>query len=110
MTVQQTIEHKIAEGLNPVHLAVENESHMHNVPPGSESHFKVTVVADQFEGKPPLARHRVLNALLSEELAGPVHALSMHTFTSAEWNEKGGQVPDSPLCRGGAKAEGTGSA
>jgi len=106
MTLQQTIEQKIAEGLKPVHLVVENESHMHNVPAGSESHFKVTVVAEQFEGKLPLARHRILNALLSEELAGRVHALSMHTLTPAEWEERGGVVPDSPLCRGGAKAGG----
>ena len=106
MTLQQTIEQKIAEGLNPVHLTVENESHMHNVPAGSESHFKVTVVAEQFEGKLPLARHRLLNALLSAELAGPVHALSMHALTPAEWEERGGVVPDSPLCRGGAKAGG----
>ncbi|NKB60562.1 MAG: BolA/IbaG family iron-sulfur metabolism protein, partial [Alphaproteobacteria bacterium] len=44
MTVQETIERKIAESLTPAHLDVINESHMHNVPPGSESHFKLVIV------------------------------------------------------------------
>jgi len=50
MRVQDTIERKIAQSLTPAHLEVINESHMHNVPPGSESHFKVIVVADAFDG------------------------------------------------------------
>ena len=103
MTVQQTIEQKISERLQPVHLEVRNESRLHNVPPGSESHFMVTVVSDQFEGKPPLARHRLLNETLAAELAGPVHALSLHAMTPAEWRAKGGQVPRSPPCLGGSK-------
>lgn len=102
-TVQDTIERKISDRLKPVYLEVRNESHMHNVPPGSESHFKVTVVADQFEGKMPLARHRMLNETLASELAGPVHALSLHTMTPGEWEEKSGQVPRSPPCLGGSK-------
>ncbi len=102
-TVQQTIEQKINERLKPVYLEVNNESHMHNVPPGSQSHFKVTVVAEQFEGKMLVARHRIVNETLAKELAGPVHALSIHTLTPAEWNEKQGKVPDSPPCHGGSK-------
>lgn len=104
MTIQQTIESKISERLKPAHLEVRNESSMHNVPPGSESHFKVTVVSEQFEGKNLLMRHRMLNETLAEELAGPVHALALHTMTPAEWVKKGGKVPDSPLCHGGSKA------
>ena len=50
-TVQETIEKKVRESLDPVHLEVINESHMHSVPPGSESHFKVVVVSSKFEGK-----------------------------------------------------------
>jgi BolA family transcriptional regulator, general stress-responsive regulator len=103
MTIQDTIEQKIRDRLKPVHLEVRNESHMHNVPAGSESHFKVTVVSGQFEGKLPLARHRLLNETLAAELAGPVHALSLHTLTPAEWQAKGGQVPRSPPCLGGSK-------
>ena len=103
MTIQQIIESKISERLNPTHLEVRNESAMHNVPPGAESHFKVTVVSDHFEGKNLLKRHRMLNETLAEELAGPIHALAMHTLTPAEWIEKAGQVPESPPCHGGSK-------
>ena len=104
MGVQIGIEHKIQGALHPVFLQVTNESHMHNVPAGSESHFKVTVVSAEFDGKLPVARHRMLNQLLKEELAGPVHALSLHTFTPAEWQEKQGEIRNSPPCLGGSKA------
>ena len=49
MTVQQTIESKIRGSLDPSYLTVVNESHMHSVPPGSESHFKLVIVSDSFE-------------------------------------------------------------
>lgn len=105
MSMQTTIENKIKQSLAPVHLEVLNESDQHNVPPGSESHFKVTVVSDEFDGKMLVARHRILNKLLADELAGSIHALAMHTFTPAEWNEKNQQAPKSPPCLGGAKRE-----
>ena len=105
MSMQTTIETKINESLAPVHLEVLNESSQHNVPPGSESHFKVTVVSDQFDGKMLVARHRMINKLLAAELAGSIHALAMHTFTPAEWSEKNQQAPNSPPCLGGAKRE-----
>lgn len=104
MTVQAEIEHKIQDGLHPDFLEVANESHMHNVPPGSESHFKVTVVSTEFDGKMLVARHRMLNQLLKDELAGPVHALSLNTLTPAEWQEKNGEIRKSPPCLGGSKA------
>jgi BolA protein len=103
MTVQQEIEEKIFNRLEPEYLEVRNESHMHSVPADSESHFKVTVVSKQFEGKTLLARHRLINETLADELAGPVHALSIHTMTPVEWTDKGGKVPESPLCHGGSK-------
>lgn len=104
MQVQNIIERKLKELLTPSHLEVINESSNHNVPPGSESHFKVTVVSSQFEGKMLVARHRMINKLLADELAGSVHALSMHTFTQAEWKEKDEQTRSSPPCLGGSKA------
>lgn len=103
MSVQQLIENKLQQGLAPAHLEVLNESHMHNVPPGSESHFKVTVVSEVFNGKMLIARHRQVNALLQEELAGTIHALALHTLTPDEYFDKAGQVPQSPPCHGGGK-------
>ena len=103
MSVQQILENTLTSGLNLTHLEVINESGNHNVPKGSESHFKVTVVSDGFEGKSLIARHRVVNQLLSELLQTQIHALALHVYTPAEWQEKNGQVPASPPCLGGAK-------
>ena len=104
MSVQNIIETKIREALLPSHLEVINESHMHNVPPGSESHFKVIVVSDEFETKSRIQRHQTMNALLADELAGPIHALSMQTKTNAEWESSGHLKMASPACHGGSKA------
>lgn len=105
MMIQAIIERKIQGALQPVFLEVANESHMHNVPADSESHFKVTVVSTEFDGKTLVARHRVLNQLLKDELAGPIHALSLHTLTPTEWQEKNGTIRKSPPCLGGSKAD-----
>ena len=105
MKIQTSIEEKLHVALTPSHLEVLNESSNHNVPPGSESHFKVTVVSDEFEGKMLIARHRIINKLLAEELAGAIHALSIHSFTPSEWSDKNGKSRQSPPCLGGAQRE-----
>ncbi len=106
MKVQARITEKITDGLAPSHLEVINESHMHSVPPGSESHFKLVIVAQAFEGQTLVRRHQAVNGILADELAGEIHALSMATHTAAEWERRGGQVDPSPQCLGGSKAEG----
>ncbi|MYD43593.1 MAG: BolA/IbaG family iron-sulfur metabolism protein [Gammaproteobacteria bacterium] len=103
MTVQEAIETKLAE-LDPLHLEVVNESDNHNVPEGSESHFKVVIVSDQFEGTRLLDRHRLVNGLLADELAGPVHALAIHAYTQDNWRQRFGEAPMSPPCLGGSNA------
>lgn len=103
MSVQSTIENKLAEGINALHLEVINESSNHNVPPGSESHFKVVVVSNDFDGQNLVARHRTVNSILQEELSGIIHALALHTYTEAEWHERHGDAPMSPPCLGGSK-------
>lgn len=101
MKMQQQIENKLQQALTPEVLDVVNESHMHNVPPGSESHFKVTVVSEQFADKRLVARHRLVNQILAEELDGKIHALALHTLTPSEYFERAGKVADSPECMGG---------
>lgn len=104
MTIASTIEEKLRAGLAPSHLEVINESGNHNVPPGSESHFKVVVVSPAFEGRHTLHRHRMVYGVLADELAGPVHALALHTYTDEQWQALGA-APESPECRGGKKRE-----
>lgn len=103
MSMQAQIEQKLAGGLDVRHLEVVNESSNHNVPPGSESHFKIVVVAPDFAGKTLLNRHRLINTLLADELKGSIHALAMHTYTEEEWVEASGNAPMSPPCLGGGK-------
>ena len=69
MTTQQIIEEKLVGGFDLQHLQVINESGQHNVPDGSESHFKVVLVAEAFEGTRLIARHRLVNETLADELA-----------------------------------------
>lgn len=105
MSMRETIERKLQEALEPMHLEVIDESHMHSVPEGAESHFKVVAVSRRFEGEKLLARHRLINRTLAAELQGGVHALALHTMTPEEWFAKGGAIPASPECMGGSKAE-----
>lgn len=52
--VESSIRSKLQSSLQTTHLDVINESYMHNVPKGAETHFKVVVVSDKFEGLPLL--------------------------------------------------------
>ncbi|MEE9445453.1 MAG: BolA family protein, partial [Cocleimonas sp.] len=79
MAIQDTIETKLTELLQPEVLDIFNESHMHSGP-ATESHFKVVAVSQAFEGKMLIARHRMLNKALADEL-NTIHALSLHTMT-----------------------------
>lgn len=102
-TIQTIVTEKLTAKFLPLYLEVLNESHMHNVPENSETHFKVTVVSDAFEQKRLIQRHRMVNALLSEELAGSVHALALHTYTADDWAKKQSNAPTSPDCLGGSR-------
>jgi BolA protein len=103
--VQGSIELKLNEAFEPAELQVLNESFMHNVPEGSESHFKVVVVSSSMDGQGLLQRHRAIKKILSEEMAGVVHALSIEAYTPSEWQERGGQISPSPVCLGGSKKD-----
>ncbi|MDO6705270.1 transcriptional regulator BolA [Photobacterium sp. 1_MG-2023] len=100
--IQERIEQKLQQSLAPVHLDVINESYMHNVPKGAESHFKVIVVSHEFEDQRLIGRHRTVNAILADELANHIHALAIHTYTPDEWATQQA-APASPSCLGGSK-------
>jgi BolA protein len=102
MSIQHVIEQKLTAEYNTDFLRVENESHMHNVAPGSESHFKVTIVSDTFNDQMLIKRHRMVNKTLQQEMQ-QIHALALHTLTPEEWQARSGAVTDSPNCHGGGK-------
>lgn len=88
MSVRQTIETKLTEGLNPTRLIVTDDSHRHaghaGHRPGGESHFSIEIVSDAFAGKSRIDRHRLVNTLLAAELSGPIHALALVTKAPGE--------------------------
>ena len=102
--ITKQIIQKLEENLQPLHLEVVNESQMHNVPSGSESHFKVVAAAQIFEGKSAVARHQQVYAILAQELAGSVHALALHLYSPHEWETQQSALRQSPACLGGSKA------
>ena len=87
------IREKLTAGLAPERLEVEDDSARHaghhheggiDGRPGGESHFNLTVVSAAFEGRNRVERQRMVNLLLRDELAGPVHAMSIKAQTPAE--------------------------
>ena len=78
--IQQSIYDALSATFDPSYLVVTNESHQHNVPPGSESHFKVVVVSDSFVDQRLIQRHQRVNRALATQLNGQIHALSI-TFS-----------------------------
>jgi stress-induced morphogen len=101
--LQTLIEQKLTERLAPSVLEVINESATHNVPRGSETHFKVIVVSHAFQGKSPIERHRLVYQALEQELRAGIHALAITSRTPDEW-ERSGSVAPSPPCLGGSKS------
>ena len=88
MSTRDTIINKLREAFLPESLDVADESHLHEGHaghrPGGETHFRVYIVSPSFEGKSRIERHRMINAALSAELAGSVHALAIHAQAPGE--------------------------
>lgn len=102
MSVQEQIQLQLQQVFQPHYLEVINESHGHNVAAGSETHFKLVLVSEAFEGQRSVARHRQVYSCLAEFMAAGVHALALHTYTASEWEAKK-VAPESPPCLGGSK-------
>jgi len=88
MKVKDAISRKLNDALAPSSLSVIDESEQHHGHggwrEGGETHFRVNVVSAAFAGKSRIERHRIVNALLAEELAGRVHALAISAKTPEE--------------------------
>lgn len=86
--IAETIRRKLDEAFAPQRLEVEDDSDRHSGHSGSreggESHFNVTLVAESFSGVGRVQRQRLVYAALAEELAGPVHALSLKALAPGE--------------------------
>lgn len=61
-SVESSIKKKLIDSLNPSYIEIINESYMHDVPKGSETHFKIIAVSDKFKDV-PLIKVRILNVI-----------------------------------------------
>jgi len=88
MSVAATIRQRLEQALRPTRLEIVDESHQHAGHSAQardgESHFRVLVVSPEFAGKSRLARHRLVNELLADQLATRVHALAIHAYAPGE--------------------------
>jgi stress-induced morphogen len=84
---QDRMHAKLEEVFQPSHLTLQNESQMHNVPRGSETHFKVLMVSEKFHAMNRLARQRLVYEALQSEISSGLHALTVRLYTPEEWNE-----------------------
>lgn len=88
VTVRSSIESKLSAHFAPIALTIVDESHLHaghvGARPEGETHFRVEIVAAAFAGRSRVDRQRLVYAVLADELAGPVHALSVRALTPAE--------------------------
>lgn len=101
-TMAEKIEASLVAKLRPERMRVVNESHMHNVPAGSETHWNVIVVAPAFRDMALPVRHRTVHEALGPDLIRSIHALTMKTLTPEEWQDQGGEVTNpAPKCLGG---------
>ncbi len=102
--MQSRIEAQLRAAFSPSVLDVINESSNHNVPKGSETHFKVLVVSSVFEGTIAVKRHRLVYDAMGDLMTKKpgVHALSIVAKTPSEWAQDE-TVRTSPECAGGSK-------
>jgi BolA protein len=88
MATRDLITQKLTEAFAPARLEVIDESHQHvghaGHRPGGETHYRVYIVSEAFQGKSRLERHRMINETLSGELQGGVHALAIHASAPGE--------------------------
>jgi BolA protein len=88
MNIKDRIQAKLEAGLDPVRLDIEDESHLHaghaGARAGGETHYRINVTSPRFSGMGRIARHRMVYALLADEIAQGVHALALHTQAPEE--------------------------
>jgi len=96
---------KLTTKFSPEILQVINESYMHNVPKGAQSHFKLIVVSDLFKGQTLINRHRAVQEAVKDEITNYIHAITITAKTPEEWAKTDSASLKSPPCLGGMKNE-----
>jgi BolA protein len=88
MHIRDHITEKLIKAFAPFHVEVVDESAQHQGHagwrPGGQTHFRIHIVAEAFNGKSRIERHRMINGILAEELKKGVHALAIHAAAPSE--------------------------
>ena len=84
-SVAESITNKLTAALQPEHLELVNESHMH-AGPATDSHFNLVLVSQHFAELNKVRRHQAVYRILAEEMATQVHALALHLYSPEEWD------------------------
>jgi BolA protein len=88
MNIEARIKQKLSAGLEPISLEVLDESHLHaghsGAREGGQTHYRIKVASARFSGKGRIERHRMVYALLADEIAESVHALALRTLAPGE--------------------------
>ena len=88
MNIEARIKQKLTAGLDPSSLEVADESHLHaghsGAREGGQTHYRIKVASARFSGKGRVERHRMVYALLADEIAEGVHALALQTLAPGE--------------------------
>ena len=102
MMLEKLLQESLIKSLNPIYLGLENESHGHNVAKNSETHFRLMIVSEAFEGLSRVKRHQLVYKAANLMLKQGIHALAMQCFTEPEWADSPEQLK-SPPCKGGMR-------
>lgn len=81
------IRERLTTALSPIKVDIIDDSHKHAGHAGARGgggHFNVTIVADVFEGKGLLQRHRMVYTALGNAMQSEIHALSIQAYTPQE--------------------------
>lgn len=111
--IEDVIRAKITAALEPVTLEIYNDSHLHSHHKAmvgntsKETHFRLVITSKAFHSKMQPARHRMIYALLSEEMAreGGIHALQLRTLTPEEEERQQQKKEEAEAAKAAAKAD-----
>ncbi|MGB7286453.1 MAG: BolA family protein [Salaquimonas sp.] len=89
MGFSQSIENKIKAELAPTSVEIINESHLHaghqeSFDGSGETHLRIKVVCEAFEGMSRVNRHRTINGLVQEEIDQGLHAIAIDARAPSE--------------------------
>lgn len=99
ITMADNIKAALLAAFMPSFFNIEDESQFHHK--GEQTHYKVVLVSDAFEGLPAVKRHQLVYSALGD-LMQQFHALVLHTYSPNEWRSNTlDTIAASPVCHGG---------